>query len=91
MSMFQNFNFNFDFEQPTADIIQTYDQGFLIEYLFDDRSKPFEEWISNRRNAAAIKLQSIAREFFQRSKSSSASSNKTMNLNLHDELVTMVQ
>eukprot|EP00957_Ditylum_brightwellii_P000119 8336-Ditylum_brightwellii.AAC.1 len=63
MSTFQNFDFVFDFKQLTADIIQAYDQGFLIKYLSDDRNKPFQEWISNWRNAAAIKLQSIARLF----------------------------
>eukprot|EP00957_Ditylum_brightwellii_P082530 6274206-Ditylum_brightwellii.AAC.1 len=56
------------FEQPIADIIQASNQGFLIKYLFDDRSEPFEEWTSNQRNAAAIKLQSVAWLFLQQSK-----------------------
>eukprot|EP00957_Ditylum_brightwellii_P060908 4623269-Ditylum_brightwellii.AAC.1 len=85
MSQFQNFDFNSDFEQPTVDIMQAYDQGFLIEYLFDGKSIPFEEWISKQHNAAVIKLQSVARLFLQQSKS------KPLASTVQNNLLTMLE
>eukprot|EP00957_Ditylum_brightwellii_P050826 3853573-Ditylum_brightwellii.AAC.1 len=65
--------------------MQAYHQGFLIQYFYDDEFIPFEEWISKRRDAAAIKLQSTARLFLQQSRS------KAMASTVQNKLLIMLE
>jgi len=62
-------------------LTQAYEQGFLIEYLFED----------NRHNAAAIKIQSIARLFLHRSKPSPTPTGEPPASAVRDELILMMQ
>eukprot|EP00957_Ditylum_brightwellii_P147914 11263106-Ditylum_brightwellii.AAC.1 len=71
MSNFQHFDFASDFKQQSAVTIQSSRWGFLIQYLKEEEIIPFEEWISKLCNDAAIKLQSVACLFLQRSNTSS--------------------
>eukprot|EP00957_Ditylum_brightwellii_P111353 8493079-Ditylum_brightwellii.AAC.1 len=77
MSNFQKKYFD---EQQAAVTMQGYHQRILNKYLYDDEFIPFEELISKHCKDAAIKLQSAARLFLQRSSLRTVQNNLLMML-----------